>query len=74
LADETKNPNVHALPLDLASLLTDVQYENTSGKYFDRGKETRSSELSYNKVNAVNLWERSIKLTQLQKDETIFTI
>jgi NAD(P)-dependent dehydrogenase (short-subunit alcohol dehydrogenase family) len=58
----------------LAELMTDAQFEGLTGKYFDRGKETRSSELSYNKANAVNLWRRSIELTQLQNDETIFTI
>jgi hypothetical protein len=58
----------------LAALMTDAQYEGVTGKYFDRGKETRSSELSYNKDNAANLWGRSMELTQMQDDETIFTI
>jgi NAD(P)-dependent dehydrogenase (short-subunit alcohol dehydrogenase family) len=49
----------------LAGMMTSSQYENVTGKYFDRGKETPSSELSYNKANAINLWERSIKLSEL---------
>jgi NAD(P)-dependent dehydrogenase (short-subunit alcohol dehydrogenase family) len=58
----------------LASLMTDAQWEGITGKYFDRGKECPSSELSYNKVNAKNLWIRSIELVQLQKEETLFTL
>jgi NAD(P)-dependent dehydrogenase (short-subunit alcohol dehydrogenase family) len=58
----------------LADLMTGKQYENITGKYFDREKESASSELSYSKANAVNLWERSIELTQLQQQETIFRL
>jgi NAD(P)-dependent dehydrogenase (short-subunit alcohol dehydrogenase family) len=56
----------------LADMMTGKQYENITGKYFDRGKEVLSSELLYNKANAVNLWERSVELTQLQQSETFF--
>jgi NAD(P)-dependent dehydrogenase (short-subunit alcohol dehydrogenase family) len=56
----------------LAEYMTDAKYEGITGKYFDREKETKSSELSYNKANAVNLRERSIELTHLQQDETVF--
>jgi NAD(P)-dependent dehydrogenase (short-subunit alcohol dehydrogenase family) len=58
----------------LAGMMTDIQYENVTGKYFDRGKEVSSSELSYSRANAVNLWERSIELTQLQQQETFFKL
>jgi NAD(P)-dependent dehydrogenase (short-subunit alcohol dehydrogenase family) len=58
----------------LADLMTGKQYENITGKYFDREKEAASSELSYSKANAVNLWECSIELTQLQQQETIFRL
>jgi len=58
----------------LASLMTDDYYEDLSGKYFDRGKEIPSSELSRNKANAENLWKRSIELVRLQEDETLFAL
>ncbi|MDR3246834.1 MAG: hypothetical protein LBT50_10425 [Prevotellaceae bacterium] len=50
------------------------QYEGVSGKYFDRGKEIPSSELSYNKANAENLWKGSTELVRLQNDETLFAL
>jgi NAD(P)-dependent dehydrogenase (short-subunit alcohol dehydrogenase family) len=58
----------------LADLMSGKQYEQITGKYFDRGKEAASSELSYNKANAANLWERSVELTQLQQQETVFKL
>jgi NAD(P)-dependent dehydrogenase (short-subunit alcohol dehydrogenase family) len=58
----------------LAGMMTNSQYENVTGKYFDRENETWSSDLSYNTENAKNLWQRSIKLVHLEKDETIFSI
>jgi NAD(P)-dependent dehydrogenase (short-subunit alcohol dehydrogenase family) len=58
----------------LAEYMTNDKYEMVTGKYFDRGKEIPSSELSYNKANAANLWIRSVELTQLQQQETIFII
>jgi NAD(P)-dependent dehydrogenase (short-subunit alcohol dehydrogenase family) len=57
----------------LASLMTGAQYNGASGKYFDRDRECPSSELSYNRDNAENLWKRSIELVGLQPNETIFT-
>jgi hypothetical protein len=57
-----------------AALMTATEFDGTTGKYFDREKETLSSELSYNKANAMNFWERSIELTRLQANETIFAI
>jgi NAD(P)-dependent dehydrogenase (short-subunit alcohol dehydrogenase family) len=58
----------------LANLMTDNRFDDFSGRYFDRGEETSSSALSYNKANAVNLWQRSIELVNLQKDETVFAL
>jgi NAD(P)-dependent dehydrogenase (short-subunit alcohol dehydrogenase family) len=58
----------------LASIMTDEKYKDITGKYFDRENETRSSDLSYNTENAKNLWQRSIELVHLEKDETIFSI
>ena len=55
-------------------MITDASFEGITGKYFDRENEIPSSELSYNKENAINLWERSIELTQIQQEETIFSI
>jgi NAD(P)-dependent dehydrogenase (short-subunit alcohol dehydrogenase family) len=58
----------------LADTMTEKLYENITGKYFDRGKEIPSSELSYNKSNAVNLWEQSVELSRLQQQETLFKL
>ena len=58
----------------LAKMMTAASFEEVSGKYFDREKQIPSSELSYNKANAANLWERSTELTRLQQEETIFNI
>jgi hypothetical protein len=55
----------------LATLVTDIAFDGVTGKYFDRGQEILSSESSYNKANALNLWERSIELAHLQANETI---
>jgi NAD(P)-dependent dehydrogenase (short-subunit alcohol dehydrogenase family) len=58
----------------LAEYMTDAKYEGITGKYFDRNREIASSELSYNRANAVNLWERSVELTGLQRHEAVFKI
>jgi NAD(P)-dependent dehydrogenase (short-subunit alcohol dehydrogenase family) len=58
----------------LASLMTEEKYRDITGKYFDRENEIRSSDLSYNKENAKNLWHRSIELVHLERDETIFPV
>jgi NAD(P)-dependent dehydrogenase (short-subunit alcohol dehydrogenase family) len=58
----------------LAEYMTNDKYEGITGKYFDRGKEIPSSELSYNKANVANLWKRSVELTQLQQKETVFNL
>jgi hypothetical protein len=49
--------------------MLNAKYEGITGKYFDRSQEIKSSELSYNKQNTENLWQRSIELTKLQENE-----
>ncbi|MDR3265956.1 MAG: SDR family NAD(P)-dependent oxidoreductase [Tannerella sp.] len=56
----------------LASLMTGAQWEDVTGKYFDRNRERPSSELSRNRANSENLWKRSIELVALQQHETIY--
>jgi hypothetical protein len=56
----------------LASLITDPALSKMSGKYLDRGKNIKSSPLSYNKDNARELWETSMELCKLSQSETIF--
>jgi NAD(P)-dependent dehydrogenase (short-subunit alcohol dehydrogenase family) len=58
----------------LASLMTGARWEGVTGKYFDRDRERPSSELSRNKTNAGNLWQRSIELVGLRQNETLFTL
>jgi NAD(P)-dependent dehydrogenase (short-subunit alcohol dehydrogenase family) len=56
----------------LANLMTDNRYNGLSGRYFDRENEKQSLHLSYNRKNAVNLWQRSVEFVKLQSNETIF--
>jgi hypothetical protein len=58
----------------LAELVTDDKYKDFTGSYFDRGQRILSSELSYNKANAVNLWNQSVELTCLKQEETILKV
>ncbi len=58
----------------LASLVTDPAFSNITGRYFEGTKERRSSELSYNKENAVDLWNTSVGLVGLRKEETILSL
>jgi NAD(P)-dependent dehydrogenase (short-subunit alcohol dehydrogenase family) len=57
----------------LASLMIDPLFGKMTGKYLDRGKDTKSSPLSYNKDNARELWETSMELSKLSQSETIFS-
>jgi NAD(P)-dependent dehydrogenase (short-subunit alcohol dehydrogenase family) len=50
----------------LAAMLTDLDLKGVTGKYFDRGRVAPSSELSYRKEYAVNLWERSMGLVGME--------
>jgi NAD(P)-dependent dehydrogenase (short-subunit alcohol dehydrogenase family) len=56
----------------LAAVVTDASFAGVSGKYLDRGKETKSSPLSYDLGNARQLWESSMALSGLDASETIF--
>lgn len=58
----------------LAALITESQYEHDTGKYFDRGKDVKSSEPSYGKTAARNLWIESAELVGLQQDESILSV
>ncbi len=55
----------------LADMVTAPEYEKATSKYIDRGVETLSSPLSYNKENAVELWNRSVQYTGVVVDETL---
>ncbi|WP_052400812.1 hypothetical protein [Oceanobacillus jeddahense] len=55
----------------LASLVTDNQLKHVTGRYFEGKKEMKTSALSYNKENQKNLWNVSVELSQLQKDESV---
>ena len=66
-------PNVNSVSTSgkrLASLITDVELEHVTGKYFDAGKVSPSSELSYDKAKRKELWETSVRLTGLQSGES----
>jgi NAD(P)-dependent dehydrogenase (short-subunit alcohol dehydrogenase family) len=58
----------------LASLVTSPLFSNVTGKYFEGIKEIKSSKLSYSKENAQDLWNTSVNLVKLSKDETILSI
>jgi NAD(P)-dependent dehydrogenase (short-subunit alcohol dehydrogenase family) len=55
----------------LAALVTNPQFNNVTGKYFEGIKEIKSSKLSHSKENAEDLWNTSINLVKLSKVETI---
>lgn len=63
---ETMPDRYSELPLSadaIAELLTQEQFREISGKYFDRSTHiAQSSELSYNEKYAKELWETSLKL------------
>ncbi|OHD06977.1 MAG: dehydrogenase [Spirochaetes bacterium GWD1_27_9] len=58
----------------LARLLLDKELIETTSKYFDGYKEKTSSIDSYNKENALELWEESVKLVNLKQEETILKL
>lgn len=63
--------NVHAVEESgraLARLVTDPELEGVSGRYFEGKKEIRSSELSYDRENAAELWETSAELVGLVQE------
>ena len=58
----------------LASLITNIELNKTTGKYFEGTREIKSSELSYNKENRKDLWKVSVALSKLNKTQTILTL
>ena len=58
----------------LASLVTNPELNETTGKYFDGTREIKSSKLSYNKKNREDLWKTSVELSKLNKTEAILTL
>lgn len=58
--------------LALAQIITDPYLAKATGKYFDRGiEERRSSTLSYDMENALELWNTSVAYTRLTQNETL---
>ena len=55
----------------LARLVEDPELTNITGKYFSGFKMMNSSTESYDTQKAEQLWDASIKLTQLQPEETV---
>lgn len=55
----------------LARLVLDPEFAGVSGRYFEGGKEIRSSEDSYGRGNAAELWETSAVLVGLRPEESV---
>lgn len=56
----------------LAEIAMNKEFENISGKYFDRSTNfIKSSDLSYDKENMLDLWNKSVKWTNLKENETL---
>lgn len=51
---------------ELASMILDEKYLGMTGKYIDREREIRSSELSYDLENAKRLWEYSSQVCGIE--------
>ena len=51
------------------NICTNQKYLNDSGKYFAKNKIAKSSNLSYNKNLQDELWEKSLKIINVQKNE-----
>lgn len=54
----------------LAHLVMDPAIEGVSGGYFEMGKNARSSEESYDRNKAIELWETSVDLVGLRPEES----
>lgn len=68
-------PNVNTMQQSgeaLARLVEDPELTNVTGKYFSGFNTIDSSCESYDAEKARQLWDASIKLTQLKPEETIF--
>lgn len=57
----------------LAEMITDKKYEHSNRNYYDRGKEVKSSEPSYDKLVARKFWEESAELVHLTESEAILS-
>jgi NAD(P)-dependent dehydrogenase (short-subunit alcohol dehydrogenase family) len=57
----------------LARLILDTTLEKISGRYFSGREERASSQESYDRARAQELWDESAALVQLRPDETIFS-
>lgn len=66
--------NIEESGKTLAALITDERYEHVTAGYYDRGKESRSSEHSYDKTAARDLWIESAELVKLKQGESILSI
>jgi NAD(P)-dependent dehydrogenase (short-subunit alcohol dehydrogenase family) len=55
----------------LARLVLDPGLQNITGKYFEGMQECASSQESYDRNKAAQLWEASASMVNLQPDETI---
>ncbi len=69
----TKLNNLDDSSMALARMVTDSQYAGITGKYFDIGKDIPSSEESYDRQKALDLWEKSAELVSLAPEESIFS-
>jgi NAD(P)-dependent dehydrogenase (short-subunit alcohol dehydrogenase family) len=56
----------------LAKLVTEKEFAGVTGKYMRRNKIIPSSKDSYDEEKQRILWDESIRLVGLQKDETVF--
>ncbi len=55
----------------LAEMMTEQSYGGINSKYIDRDEIVESSPLSYVEENALELWNASVELSGLEKDETL---
>ena len=55
----------------LSRMVMDPALEGASGKYFEIGREARSSEESYDRKLAEELWDASVELVRLRPEETL---
>jgi len=53
----------------LSALITEPEWGKITGKYYDRGTVVKeSSSLSYSHKNALDLWNKSVELTELEHE------
>lgn len=58
----------------LARLVVDPELAGVSSRYFEGGKEIPSSEASYDRKNAAELWETSAVLVGLRPEESVLSL